>query len=435
MEETEKDNNINNRENYGFSWIGKQKAIADSTSITNKNLYFCEEESKDYNSTKNLYIEGDNLEALKLLKKHYINKIKTIYIDPPYNTGNNFVYKDNFLQKNKNSQYKLTSREWAHCNWCSMMYPRLKLARDFLTEDGIIFISVDDNELTNLQNICNEIFGEKNFVSNFIWKKKGGSGNTEKIIGNITEYIVCYAKNKKAGIFNYRYIDRKYKFKDSKGPYNLEGLEKTNIGQYERKTMQYPMIDPATNTKFLPKKNMRWTIGEEAFNKYLQNKAIFFDYKNMSVKRIKRPEDYEKSKNVYLNLLDNLGSLSIAKNEVENLLNTREAFETPKPISLIKHLLSISTNKNDIVLDFFSGSATTAHAVMQLNKEDNGNRKFIMVQIPDTIPEKSEAFKNGYKNICDIGKDRIEKAGEKIKNELDLSNINLDVGFCVYKIK
>ena len=233
---------------------------------------------------------------------------------------------------------------------------------------------------------------------------------------------------------NYQHFDRDYKFKDKISEYNLESIEKTNLGAYERKTMQFPIVDPKTNTAFYPSENMRWTLGEQTVQELISLGKIFFDYKTKKVKRIKRPEDYDLSENVFYNLFTEEGSLAIAKDECGSLLGNRELFDTPKPSALIKKLLTIGSKKTSIILDFFSGSATTAHAVMQLNAEDGGNRKFIMVQLPESCDEKSEAYKAGYKNICEIGKERIRRAGAKIKQENGLTAQDLDTGFRVLKL-
>lgn len=420
-----------NDERYILNWAGKKQAILTANSPINATLRPCREESVDFDNTKNLYIEGDNLDVLKLLRETYLNKIKMIYIDPPYNTGHDFVYNDDFasstdeyLQNSKSYDedgnrmvQNLESNGRFHSDWLSMMYPRLKLARDLLTDDGVIFISMADNEIANLLKMCEEIYG-KNNIEIFVWKKKGGAGNTEKILGVLTEYIVCCFKNKQPNALNYQIFKREYKFSDEKGSYNLEGIEKTNLGGYERKTMQFAITDPKTNVSFYPSENMRWTIGLDTANNLIKEDKIFFDYKNKKVKRIKRPEDYEVSENVYYNLLTEEGSLAVAKDECCELLGNREYFDTPKPLALIKKLLKIGSKSNSLILDFFSGSATTAHAVMQLNAEDGGNRKFIMVQLPERCDEKSEAYKAVYKNICEIGKERIRRAGQKIAMDL-----------------
>lgn len=433
-------------ERYQMTWPDKKKSILLANTPISATLRPCKEESVDFDHTQNLYIEGDNLDVLKLLQETYLGKIKMIYIDPPYNTGNDFVYNDDF---------RVESEEWNemsgdydeqgnrlvqntesngrfHTDWLNMIYPRLKVAKDLLADDGVIFISMADNELSNLLKICEEVFGKKN-IEIFVWKKKGGASNTERILGVLTEYVICCFNNKKPNDFNYQDIKREYKYKDSCGVYNLEGIEKTNLGTYERKTMYFGIIDPSTGQEFWPSDGMRWTLGENTVKEMIAKDKIFFDYKNMRVRRIKRPEDYELSENVYYNLLSEEGSLAAAKEECNALLGNRELFDTPKPTMLIKKLLRIAARNNSIILDFFSGSATTAHAVMQLNAEDGGNRKYIMVQLPEKCDEKSEAYKVGYKTICDIGKERIRRAGKKIKDE-NPSATGLDVGFRVLKL-
>ena len=445
-------------ERYELNWAGKQNAKKIvQQGIGNKTLKFVAKDSKNADTTENIYIEGDNLEVLKLLRQNYYNSIKMIYIDPPYNTGNDFVYNDTFKmdkeesdkaegiisENNEKLQKNQKSTNRYHANWLNMMYPRLKLARDLLTDDGVIFISIDDNEIDNLMKICEELFNRKN-LEIFVWKKKGGAGNTEKVIGVLTEYLICCFKDKKPGNFNYQKIDRKYLYNDEKGMYNLEGIEKTNLGIYERKTMKFGIIDPKTEITFFPAENMRWTLGYEKIQNLIKENKLFFDYKNKKVKLIKREDDYETSENVYYNLFDKEGSLSTAKKNLEKFLGNKEIFDTPKPVELLKKIFQIASKKNSIILDFFSGSATTTHAVMQLNSEDNGNRKYIMVQLPETTDEKSEAFKAGYKNIAEIGKERIRRAGEKIKQEIEEYNSNLklgeepkkvpDIGFKVFKV-
>lgn len=433
-------------ERYQMTWPDKKKSILLANTPISATLRPCEEESVDFDHTQNLYIEGDNLDVLKLLQETYLGKVKMIYIDPPYNTGNDFVYNDDFAMDSDeyadvSGQYdeqgnrlfqNTESNGRFHTDWLNMIYPRLKVAKDLLTDDGVIFISMADNELSNLLKICEEVFGKKN-IEIFVWKKKGGASNTERILGVLTEYVICCFNNKKPNDFNYQDIKREYKYKDSCGVYNLEGIEKTNLGTYERKTMYFGIIDPSTGQEFWPSDGMRWTLGENTVKEMIAKDKIFFDYKNMRVRRIKRPEDYELSENVYYNLLSEEGSLAAAKEECNALLGNRELFDTPKPTMLIKKLLRIAARNNSIILDFFSGSATTAHAVMQLNAEDGGKRKYIMVQLPEKCDEKSEAFKVGYGNICEIGKERIRRAGKKIKDE-NPSATGLDVGFRVLKL-
>ena len=458
-------------EKYQFTWVGKQNANRKlQEDVGARTLKYVTKENE--NLSENIYIEGDNLEVLKLLYQNYYGSIKMIYIDPPYNTGEDFVYNDTFkistkennllegyinaenekLQKNQKTGNKY------HATWLNMMYPRLKIAKKLLADDGVMFISIDDREEGNLKKLCDEIFGEENFEK-IVWKKKSGAGNTEKILGVLTESIFCVFKDKRIGVTNYRELERKYSYEDEKGKYNLEGIEKTNLGTYERPTMLFGIIDPKTGKEFFPSKDMRWTLGKDTVEKYLREGKLFFDYKNQKVKLIKRECDYEASQNVFLNLLDNHGSLKSAKNYLEEKLKfNRETFDTPKPVELIKQLLEIGSKKDSIILDFFSGSATTAHAVMQLNAEDGGNRKFIMVQLNELtydgkkekyiddngeereryiidketgypiVAKDSEARKEGFYTICEIGKERIRRAGELIKKEIEESNRQLQLG-------
>ena len=458
-------------EKYQFTWVGKQNANRKlQEDVGARTLKYVTKENE--NLSENIYIEGDNLEVLKLLYQNYYGSIKMIYIDPPYNTGEDFVYNDTFkistkennllegyinaenekLQKNQKTGNKY------HATWLNMMYPRLKIAKKLLADDGVMFISIDDREEGNLKKLCDEIFGEENFEK-IVWKKKSGAGNTEKILGVLTESIFCVFKDKRIGVTNYRELERKYSYEDKKGKYNLEGIEKTNLGTYERPTMLFGIIDPKTGKEFFPSKDMRWTLGKDTVEKYLREGKLFFDYKNQKVKLIKRECDYEASQNVFLNLLDNHGSLKSAKNYLEEKLKfNRETFDTPKPVELIKQLLEIGSKKDSIILDFFSGSATTAHAVMQLNAEDGGNRKFIMVQLNELtydgkkekyiddngeereryiidketgypiVAKDSEARKEGFYTICEIGKERIRRAGELIKKEIEESNRQLQLG-------
>ena len=432
------------KEKYQLTWPGKKEAIVAANTPSKNTLRPLKEKSVDFDNTQNIYIEGDNLEVLKILQESYLNKIKCIYIDPPYNTGNDFIYNDKFKkdineellesgQVDEEGNRMVTNNQSNgrfHSDWLSMIYPRLKLARNLLTDDGVIFISIDNNEIDNLLKISEEIFNKRN-IEIFIWKKKGGAGNTEKIIGVLTEYIICCFKNKKPGSFNYQKINREYSYSDEHGKYNLVSIEKTNLGIYERKTMQFEIVDPETKNKFLPGENMRWTLGYEKVQSLINKNKLFFDYKNKKVKFIKREEDYEASENVYYNLFENEGTLSTAKKSLELLFGNKEILDTPKPLELLKKILQISSKENTIILYFFSGSATTAHAVMQLNSEDNGNRKYIMVQLPEKCEENSEAYRNGYKTICEIGEERIRRAGKKIKEE---TNADIDYGFRVYKV-
>ena len=443
--------NTDFNEKYSFNWNGKYNSIKLSQIPSVNTLTPCKEKSVDWNKTNNYYIEGDNLDVLKVLNKTLVGQVKMIYIDPPYNTGHDFVYKDTFgntIAKYRELTNTVSSANPEgngrfHTDWLNMIYPRLVCAKKLLSPDGVIFISMADTEIKNLLNICEEVFSKDN-IEIFVWKKKSSAGNTEKILGVLTEYIVCCFNSKEKGSLNYNEIERTYSYSDEKGPYNLEGIEKTNLGTYERPTMLFSVTDPKTGVEFRPGKDLRWTVGKENFEKMLSEGKIFFDYKNNKVKRIKRPEDYEQSENVYYNLLLDLGSLSSAKDELEKILGSREIFDTPKPTQLIKHLLKIGSKKDSIIMDFFSGSSTTAQAVMELNCEDGGNRRFIMVQMPELLAEDSEGYKFGYRNLCDIGIDRIKKSAKLIEDKYGKRDEGLfasdekpsiDFGFKVFKLE
>lgn len=368
---------------YGLNWIDVPEAFDEETKNKIPTLEEVKENaiSNDDGKPTHILIEGDNYHALQCLNYTHEGKIDVIYIDPPYNTGKEFVYKDSRnLEKYPNGSLIDSEHPLRHSAWLSFMSKRLKLAKNLLSEKGVIFISIDDNEQANLKLLCDEIFGEKNFES-FIWKKKGGAGNTEKIIGCLTEYILCYFKHKQSGIFNYQKFERTYKFKDDKGFFNLEGIEKSNSGTYARPTMLFDIVNPKDNKVYKPSKNMRWTIGEKSVQEMIENEQLFFDDKKNKVYRIKRAEDYEQSLNVYYNLLEDCGSLSFAKDELEKLGFEREFFDTPKPTILLDRILKIASSKSSTILDFFAGSGTTLHATMKLNEEDGGNRQCILVQL------------------------------------------------------
>ncbi|NHJ47542.1 MAG: site-specific DNA-methyltransferase [Asgard group archaeon] len=346
-----------------------------------------------------ILMNSENYQALNLLLPKYESSINFCYIDPPYNTGtDDFLYKDDFH----------------HSSWITLMKNRLDVFKQLMSEDGTFFCSIDDKEQPYLRLLCDDIFGEENFES-FIWKKKGFSSNTEKILGILTEYILCYFNNKREGIFNYRKINRQYRYRDEIGPYNLEGIEKTNLGTYQRETMRFPIVDPKTNETFLPRKDKRWTLGEASLKEAIKQDKILFDYKKKRAYLIKRPEDYELSKNVFYNLLENIGSLNLAKNELRNLFGNREIFDTPKPTKLLVRLLEIASKSDSIVLDYFAGSGTTGQAVLELNRKDKGNRKFILIEMGeffDTIlkPRVTKAiYSNKWKNGKPINKKGIKK--------------------------
>ena len=435
-------------ERYRFEWHGKSKAIRMAQTPSRGTLRPCIEESKNWDTTKNLYIEGDNLEVLKLLQKSYQNKVKMIYIDPPYNTGNDFVYKDDYKDNLKNyfevtgqideeGNKVSTNSEGGgryHTNWLNMMYPRLRLARNLLKDDGVIFINIDDNETENLKKICNEIFGEENFITNFLWKKKSTSTNTVNAkVSSLTDYILVYGKRYSTYNIKPRITSketRTYNFCDSIGKYRTTIIEKKDSGDYKRDTMKYKILG------YNPREGKRWQIGEAKARELESNNRFLIDATGVIKLKIYDFEDKDTT-SAHPNLLDNHGTTdSAAKHVNNNLFGAEELFSNPKPIELLRYIIDISTNEESIVLDFFSGSSTTAEAIMKINSELSGQRKFIMVQLPENTCEKSEAYKAGYKNICEIGKERIRRAGDEIVGEnIDKEGIDcLDIGFKVFKL-
>jgi adenine-specific DNA-methyltransferase len=428
---------------YRFTWAGKSQSRREAHKPSTGTLRPCKEESVDWDTTQNLYIEGDNLEVLKLLQKSYTNKIKLIYIDPPYNTGSDFVYKDNYKDNLKNYQQitgqvdsegnKMSTNSESngryHSNWLNMMYPRLILSRNLMKEDGFIFISIDDNEHPSLRKICNEVFGEENFVSNFIWKKKSTTSNVEGAeVSYLFDNTLCYRKSKLSIISPRIKLSetRNYNNSDAEGNYRIAVIEKKNEGGYERKTMQFEIIGHK------PREGKRWQIGIDTA-KELENKNRFFFDGEKVVLKIYDFEDKDTT-SAQPNILEDLGSSDSANRLIKLLFNDKSVFDTPKPIELLEHFLKIIDTRNEIILDYFSGSASTAHSVMELNSQDGGNRKHIQVQLPELTEEKSEAFKSGYKTITEIGKERIRRAGKKIKEENPLLSGNLDIGFKVFKL-
>ena len=430
-----------NEERYQFTWPDKKKAILLANAPINKTLRPCREESVDFDNTENLYIEGDNLEVLKLLQETYLGKIKMIYIDPPYNTGNDFVYEDDFVQSTEeylenSGQFdddgnrlvkNLDSNGRFHTDWLNMIYPRLKLAKDLLADDGVIFISIDDNEIDNLSKMCSNVFGEENFVCKFIWKSKLGKVGTTSTISSTHEYILCYSKN----ISNVR-----FKMIKNVSEGRKESLRQWGVAdrREDRPSMYYPItIDGIT---VYPIKDDgtdgRWRVGEEMAKQLLAEGVLELGERNGKY-NIHRTFPSGTSYTPYDTLLlDNIGTTAKGAAMLKSL-QLAKVFDFSKPVELIQHFAMLSTNDNDIVMDFFSGSGTTAHAVMQLNAEDGGHRKFVMVQLPEVTDEKSEAYKAGYKNICEIGKERIRRAGKKIKDDSPLTTQDLDIGFRVLK--
>ena len=448
-------------EHYDFTWAGKQAAEKEAQAdIFGKTLRYKKDDSKNPDTTENLYIEGDNLEALKLLRRNYHGKIKMIYIDPPYNTGNDFVYHDDFSMTEEelaelsgnvvdDVRFQKNTKDSAryHTNWLNMMYPRLKVARELLTEDGVIFISIDDNEANNCVKVCNDIFGERNFVAQFPWQSRQSIQNDTDMSVN-HEYIISYAKNRRqedrrlkesnanewfnhdSFVFLPLPLDKE-KFdnpdNDPRGLWKADPMDAPHI----RQNLTYPITNPNTGEQHLPPSGRCWRILPEKFASALSDGRIVFGKNGTGRPQMK--VFYEEKK--MFGSIDNswwtgerFGTATQGTKEMIEILG-EALFDTPKPTKLLYCILKLvsNSNDNDIILDFFSGSATTAHAVMQLNAEDGGHRKFIMVQLPEICDEKSEAAKAGYKNICEIGKERIRRAGEKIVNDLR-AKINSPLG-------
>ncbi|MCL1857962.1 MAG: site-specific DNA-methyltransferase [Oscillospiraceae bacterium] len=450
-------------EKYEFKWKGKSECLQLAQKRSTGTLRPCPEETESVNfdTTKNIYIEGDNLEVLKLLQTSYYRKIKMIYIDPPYNTGSDFVYKDDFADpmaryKEITSQTTKSNPETMgryHTNWLNMMYPRLRLAANLLRDDGVIFISIDDNEVHNLRKLCDEVFGEENFLGNITWIKKTkpiNSGNAKFQLQSKIEYILVYCKGKNANDTYVFHLQKQgehtYSYQGKFGLCRLKDIEDSDYGTKNRETMKFPILG------VYPDNGKRWKIGQDEILKLIDKERVqIIDGK---VKILIYPEDESgEILKPFWSHLENVGTAEAGKKLLTDVMNINVGFDTVKPMELIKELISSMSSNNDIILDFFSGSATTAHAVMQLNAEDGGNRRFIMVQLPEVCDENHEAFKAGYKNICEIGKERIRRAGTKILNEAteetvdiarygegyEVDNIvhkykNLDTGFRVFKL-
>ncbi|MDT2823472.1 site-specific DNA-methyltransferase [Vagococcus lutrae] len=445
-------------ERYQFTWPDKRQAIANANAPTSKTLRPCREESVNFDKTENLYIEGDNLEVLKLLQETYLGKIKMIYIDPPYNTGNDFVYNDNFSmdrdeyledsgqfdEEGNRLEKNLETNGRFHTDWINMMYPRLKLARNLLTDDGVMFISIDDNELENLKKICDEIFGEVNFITT-ITREAIKGGSLSKHLRIVTDYVIVYAKNmdnvKFGGIPTEGFIlDRE----DEHGRY-MKGRELNKWGVGARREdspgMWFPIPGP-NGEEIYPIRNDgsegRWRVSKKNIMNLIKNNNVIYEKReNGTFIVYEKIRDDSPRLKQFTNLFINDYINSKGSEELKKIFNSNlSIFDYSKPPALIFSLIQMSSlDKDSIILDFFSGSATTAHATMQLNASDTGNRKFIMVQIPEETDEKSEAYKAGYKNICEIGKERIRRVGRKIleENQNKEGIENLDIGFRVLK--
>ena len=440
-----------NEERYQFTWPDKKKSMLLANAPISKTLRPCREESVSFDTTENLYIEGDNLEVLKLLQETYLGKIKMIYIDPPYNTGNDFVYEDDFAQSTE--EYMANSGQYDeegnrlvantesngrfHTDWLNMIYPRLKLAKDLLTEDGVIFISIDENEVENLRKMADEVFGSVNFVATIIWEKKYAPANDAKWLSDNHDYILLYAKQKenwrprllpRSEEMNSRYTNRD---NDPRGDWKAADM---TVKSYSE-AYNYSITTPSGKIVW-PAEGRCWNTSKENFEKLVADNRIWFGEKGDNVPAVKKFLTEVKDGMVPMTIwkYTEVGHNQEGRQEVKKLFDGRGYFDGPKPVRLLSRMLWIAGgNPGDIVLDFFSGSATTAHAIMQCNAEDNLHRKYIMVQLPEKTNEKSEAHKEGYKNICEIGKERIRRAGAKIKADNPLTTQGLDVGFRVLK--
>ena len=454
-------------EAYEFNWVGKQAARAEVLQPTKKTLRPVKEDSVDWDNTQNLYIEGDNLEVLKLLQKSYLGKVKMIYIDPPYNTGNDFVYHDDFamsadeyaeasgaVDELGNKYIKnMDSNGRFHSDWCSMMYSRLMVARTLLSEDGVIFISIDDNEVENLRKICDEVWGENNFVTNIVWQSTAGS-NTGTDIVTVTENILVYTKNRNVFKFNGKLSDENSytlsdEYENIRGKYSLDKVDRRRVGSHYSEALNYPITMPDGSLRYpggyseksaegwnylWSKTKVDWGL-KNGFIVFKQNNGVWNVY-NKRYSKVDNEGNVIERATPYRNLItSDICNTAQGTAEIRNLFGNR-FFDFPKPTKIINILLNtvVRKDKDSIILDFFSGSATTAHAVMQLNAEDGGNRKFIMVQLPEETPEDSEARKAGYNTIPEIAKERIRRAGKKIKEESPLTTADLDTGFRVFRL-
>ena len=452
---------IEGDEAYEFTWVGKKAAIVEANKPIRKTLRPCKEESVNWDSTENLYIEGDNLEVLKLLQESYLGKVKMIYIDPPYNTGHDFVYPDSFMMDSEDynegtgyfdeygnvnySRENSTTAGRYHSDWCSMMYSRLMLARNLLSDNGAIFLSIDDNERDNLEKICAEAFGAENYVATFPWRKRTAKSDVPFGVSQDYEWVICFAKS---SLFYARVegAERQYyETPDFPGrPWRVHDLT-TQRTASERPNSNFVMVNPKNGNEYPANPLRTWAVTKETFGQYYSEGKIVFpgDYDFLRISkpafRYWKEDDKKKAGDSFgmmpasTKLPDDIGMSLDGTKEITNMFGDK-VFSYPKTINLIKHFIDMSTKgcPDGVVLDFFSGSATTAHAVMQLNAEDGGQRKFIMIQLPEPCDEKSEAYKAGYSNICEIGKERIRRAAKKIAEEHP--DAKFDGGFRVLKL-
>jgi len=447
-------------ERYRLDWPGKKASLLKANTPITSTLRPDRESSVNFDTTENVFIEGDNFEVLKVLQESYLGKVKMIYIDPPYNTGSDFVYKDNFAQDKDeydeeigavddedNKLFRNTeSNGRFHSDWISMMYERLIVTRDLLSEDGVIFISIDDNEVHNLRKIADEIFGENNFVANIIWQKKFSRANDATYFSTMHDHILVYVKK---SLFNSQVgwkINLLPRNEDVPAGYanpddDSRGLWTSVVlsAKSGSKNLLYEITIPS-GKKCMPPNGRYWSVNQEKFKQLVSDNRIWFGVSGDGIPRVKtflsEVQDGLRPNSIWMH--EEVGHNQEGKQEVKKIFDGDGYFDSPKPVRLIKHILKIATNNNDLVLDFFAGSSTTAHAVIGLNAEDGGNRKFIMVQLPEETDKESEAFKAGYKTISSLGMERIRRSGQKIldENKEELSNrkMPLDIGFRVYKI-
>ena len=441
-------------ERYQFTWPDKKKSILAANAPISDTLRPCREESVDFDNTQNLYIEGDNLAVLKLLQETYLGKIKMIYIDPPYNTGNDFVYNDDFAESAEeylahsgqfdeegNRLFSNTeSNGRFHTDWLNMLYPRLKLAKDLLTDDGVIFISIDENEVQNLRKVCDEIFGELNFISQLGWQKVYSPKNQARYFSNDYEFILCYCKD--INYFSLRMLPRtaemnaRYKNPDNdpRGDWKPGDC----VGSGERKNGYYDVISPITGKVFNVPQGKHWVYAPETMKQLLDDNRIYFGKDGNAFPAVKQFLcDVSGRRASSLLMYEDYGHTDMAKKDLIKLFQdlVKVPFDTPKPVKLIKMLSILGSGDNDIILDFFSGSATTAQSIFELNAEDtNSNRKFILVQLPEPLENNEGAAKIGLHTIADVGKERIRRAGTKVKDDAGMLAADLDTGFRVLKL-
>ena len=448
---------IDGDEAYEFTWVGKKASIVEANKPIRKTLRPCKEESVAWDNTENLYIEGDNLEVLKLLQESYLNKVKMIYIDPPYNTGNDFIYNDDFkinisdfneesgiVDEEGNRMFKNTgSNGRFHSDWCSMMYSRLMLARNLLSDNGVLFISIDDNEADNLRKICSEIFGEGNFVADLIWQKKFSRSNDATYFSTMHDHILCYCKKNILNSDNGWNIGLLPRGDEIPSGYNNPDNDPRGVwtsvilsAKSGSNALLYEITTPS-GRKVMPPSGRYWSCSKETFDKWRKDGRIWFGANGDGIPR-KKTFLSEVQAGLRPNTIlfhEEAGHNQEAKQEIKALFDGIGIFDGPKPVRLIKLLMRIANlEEGDIVLDFFSGSATTAHAVMEYEMENDIKCNYILVQLSEKIPENEEAYRAGYKNICEIGKERIRRAGKKIKEEAPLITQNLDIGFRVLKL-